>query len=226
MSAQHDHPGHPGCISAGNPWPDQTKMEWDIHVRLLFILYDYCKQTIHHFLMHGIQRLNTTVYTWGRLSCCSLAPTTRIWHTFHTKLSIANDLHNCFQMNLRFLNGGVLRNLNMYSSQTLYPVCSATCLSDAQWEVSQQAGYLSNSQYRHSNTLRPWVSLKGVIGGLKAISIPYGPGGLIEFFHFGSTFLFFLGFFIVLISPANINFLSQKKSGYIKLNQSSFWVYV
>ncbi len=27
---------------------------------------------------------------------------------------------------LRFLNGGVLRNLNMYSFQKLCPVCSAT----------------------------------------------------------------------------------------------------
>ncbi len=40
---------------------------------------------------------------------------------------------------LRFLNGGVLRNLNMYSFQKLCPVCSATWLSDAlrvvQYEV-------------------------------------------------------------------------------------------
>ncbi len=32
---------------------------------------------------------------------------------------------------LRFLNGGVLRNLNIYSFQKLYPVCSATWLRDA-----------------------------------------------------------------------------------------------
>ena len=32
---------------------------------------------------------------------------------------------------IRFLNGGVLRNLNMYSFKKLCPVCSATWLSDA-----------------------------------------------------------------------------------------------
>ena len=32
---------------------------------------------------------------------------------------------------LRFLNGGVLRNLNMYSFHKLYPVCKITWLSDA-----------------------------------------------------------------------------------------------
>ena len=32
---------------------------------------------------------------------------------------------------LRFLNGGVLRNLNIYSFQKLYPVCSAAWLRDA-----------------------------------------------------------------------------------------------
>ncbi len=36
-----------------------------------------------------------------------------------------------FPVALRFLNGAVLKNLNMYSSQKLYPVCSATWLSDA-----------------------------------------------------------------------------------------------
>ena len=33
--------------------------------------------------------------------------------------------------NLRFLNGGVLRNINIYSFEKLYPVCSATWLRDA-----------------------------------------------------------------------------------------------
>ncbi len=39
----------------------------------------------------------------------------------------------CFHKvkHLRFLNGAVLRNLNMYSSQKLYPVCTATWLRDA-----------------------------------------------------------------------------------------------
>ena len=40
-----------------------------------------------------------------------------------------NEGHNPWV--LRFLNGAVLRNLNMYSFQKLCPVCSATCLSDA-----------------------------------------------------------------------------------------------
>ncbi len=40
---------------------------------------------------------------------------------------------------LRFLNGGVLRNLNMYSFQKLCPVCVA-----GQLEVPQQAGRLSD----------------------------------------------------------------------------------
>ena len=41
----------------------------------------------------------------------------------HTSIKTIED-------HLRFLNGGVLRNLNMYSFQKLCPVCSATWLSD------------------------------------------------------------------------------------------------
>ncbi len=50
---------------------------------------------------------------------------------FITQCSHKGFSYNNFQHILRFLNGGVLRNLNMYSSQKVYPVCSATWLSDA-----------------------------------------------------------------------------------------------
>ena len=59
--------------------------------------------------------------------------------------------------NLRFLIGNVLRNLNMYSFPRLCLVCSTTwsiLKSAGLWEVSQQAGHLSNSPYHHSMTLR------------------------------------------------------------------------
>ena len=70
---------------------------------------------------------------------------------------------------LRFLNGGFLRNLNMYSSQKLYPVCSATWLNmkcviemrsrgdvvlpdRGQWEVPQQAPQqLTESPFKYLN---------------------------------------------------------------------------
>ncbi len=57
------------------------------------------------------------------------------------------SLHTCASWPLRFMNGGVLRNLNMYSSKKFYPVCSATWFNMkcvGQWEVPQQAGHLSN----------------------------------------------------------------------------------
>ncbi len=51
---------------------------------------------------------------------------------------------------LRFLNGGVLRNLNIYSFQKSCPVCSATWLSDAlcmvQYEVCWPVGTASASR--------------------------------------------------------------------------------
>ena len=45
---------------------------------------------------------------------------------------------------LRFLNGAVLRNLNIYSFQKLYPVSSANMKYAGLWEGSQQAGNLIN----------------------------------------------------------------------------------
>ena len=46
---------------------------------------------------------------------------------------------------LSFLNGGVLRNLNMYSPQKLYPLCSATWLSEA---LFHKMSTLSNLAYK------------------------------------------------------------------------------
>ncbi len=84
------------------------------------------------------------------------------WPDQEKKLFQHTKLHHCSYISLlRFLNDGVLRNLNTFCFKKLYPVCSATwpCLV---WrnmkgavlrEVSQWAGHFCNSVNHHSNTL-------------------------------------------------------------------------
>ncbi len=62
---------------------------------------------------------------------------------------------------LRFLNGGVLRNLNIYSFQKLYPVCSATWLRDVvQYEVCWPMGSASTGRAPQQLTESPFKYLK------------------------------------------------------------------